>query len=80
MVVFSNFETYEDVQKSYYSMAIFYKDMKYTLISEDENYVLADLVSNIGGILGVFIGISFLSFIEIFEILFEILSIIFFKK
>ncbi len=68
--VFSNFETYEDVQKSYYSMAIFYKDMKYTLISEDENYVLADLVSNIGGILGVFIGISFLSFIEIIELLY----------
>jgi hypothetical protein len=39
-----------------------------------------NFISNIGGILGLFLGLSFLSFIEIFEILFEILSIIFFKK
>jgi hypothetical protein len=38
-----------------------------------------NFISNIGGILGVFLGISFLSFIEIFEIIFEIIFI-FFKK
>ena len=35
-----------------------------------------DLVSNIGGILGLFIGVSFLSFIEIFELIFEVLFIL----
>ncbi len=31
--------------------------------------VLADLVSNIGGLLGVFIGYSLISFIEIIELI-----------
>jgi hypothetical protein len=34
------------------------------------------LISNIGGILGLFLGISFLSFVEIFEIFYEILIIL----
>ena len=39
-----------------------------------------NFISNIGGILGLFLGISFLSFIEIFEIIFEIMFIIFKKE
>ena len=35
--------------------------------------VLADLVSNIGGILGVFIGYSIISFLEIIELIFALL-------
>ena len=38
-----------------------------------------NFISNIGGLLGVFLVISFLSFIEIFEIIYEII-IILFKK
>ena len=51
-------------------MVIYYKDLKYTLLKDEPNMILADLISNIGGLLGVFIGYSFVSFIEIFEILF----------
>ena len=36
----------------------------------------SDLIANIGGNLGLFIGISFLSFAEIFEVLIEIILII----
>jgi hypothetical protein len=36
-----------------------------------------DFISNIGGIFGLFLGISFLSFIEIFEILIENLFIVY---
>ena len=36
-----------------------------------------DLISNIGGNLGLFIGISFLSFAELIELLVEIIYIIF---
>ncbi len=35
--------------------------------------VLADLISNIGGLLGVFIGYSIISFIEIIELLIAII-------
>jgi hypothetical protein len=66
----SNFNTYEEVQKNFYSLVIYYKDLKYTLLKDEPNMILADLISNIGGLLGVFIGYSFVSFIEIFEILF----------
>ena len=35
--------------------------------------VLADIISNIGGLLGVFIGYSIISFIEIIELLIAII-------
>ena len=41
---------------------------------------MASLISNIGGILGLFLGISFLTTIEIFEVLLEILFINFRKN
>jgi len=65
----SNFNNYDDVQKSFYSLIIYYKDLKYTLLKDEPSMILADLISNIGGLLGVFIGYSFVSFIEFFEIL-----------
>ena len=41
---------------------------------------LIGLIANIGGLLGLFIGVSFLSFGEIIEIIIEIFFIIFEKK
>jgi len=70
----SKFETYEEVQKSFYSLVIYYKDLKYTFVKEEADMVLADLVSNIGGILGVFIGYSIISFLEIIELIFALLN------
>ena len=46
--------------------------MKYMLVSQEVKTETFNMISNIGGILGVFLGISFLSFIEIFEILYEV--------
>jgi len=57
--------------------AAYYKDLKYTVINQNPDILLNDLISNIGGIIGVFLGISFLSFIEIIELTFEILIILF---
>ena len=48
-------------------------------MKQEPKILLTDLVSNIGGTLGLFLGISFLSFIELFELIIEILFI-FFKK
>jgi hypothetical protein len=73
---FSEFNTYEEVKKSFIGIRIYYNELKYTLISEEPKTELLDFISNIGGILGLFLGISFLSFIEIFEIIFEIVFII----
>jgi len=58
---------------------VFYEDLKYTLISQQPKLQFIDLISNIGGSLGLFVGISFISFLELFEILIEIIFIYFEK-
>jgi hypothetical protein len=57
------------------SIYVFYEDLKYTLISQQPKMQFIDLISNIGGSLGLFVGISFISFLELFEILVEIIFI-----
>ena len=59
---------------------IYFGELKYTLISQQPKTILADLVSNVGGTLGLFLGMSFLSFIEIVEIIFELSNVLFFTK
>ena len=61
-----------EVNRNYIGIYVYYKDLTYTLISEAPNSEIFDLISNIGGLVGVFLGISFLSFVELIEILFEV--------
>jgi hypothetical protein len=72
----TEFNTHEEIKKRFFGIRVYYNDLKYTLISEEPKTKTFNFVSNIGGILGVFLGISFLSFIEIFQIFFEILFIL----
>jgi len=51
--------------------------MKYTTVEELEKMNFFDLVSGVGGTLGLFMGISFLSFFEILDILIEIMFVFF---
>ncbi|RNA24739.1 acid-sensing ion channel 4 [Brachionus plicatilis] len=50
------------------SINIFYEDLDYTLISERESFNLISLISNLGGIAGLFLGASFLSLLEFVEL------------
>jgi len=68
-----NFETYENLTKSFFSLAVYYKDLKYTLITQQPRMDLFDLISSIAGILGLFIGFSFITCLEIFEVIFEVI-------
>ena len=54
---------------------VFYSEIGYTKISESPKTSIIDLLSNVGGTLGLFVGISMLSLIEIVEILFELVII-----
>lgn len=47
----------------------YYRTLKYTTISQQPLLEIIDLVAYIGGILGLFLGGSFLSFVEIFELM-----------
>jgi adenylosuccinate lyase len=50
-----------------YSFTVYYEDLKYTYISQQAKVEFIDLISNIGGSLGLFLGISFISFLELFD-------------
>jgi len=54
----------------------FYADLEYTYINQLPKMDFFDLISNIGGNLGLFIGISFLSFAEIIEFIIEVVYIL----
>jgi hypothetical protein len=71
-----NFETYEYLTKKYFSLDVYYNDLKYTLITQQPRMDLFDLISSIAGILGLFIGFSFITCLEIFEVIFEVIYLI----
>ncbi|CAF1003954.1 unnamed protein product [Brachionus calyciflorus] len=58
-------------KKELVSLKMYYKSLSYTEISEKESIDIAGLLSNIGGIAGLFLGVSVLSFVELIEILLE---------
>jgi hypothetical protein len=74
---FKDFKTYENVSKTFFSINVYYQDLKYTLISQQPKIELFGLISNLGGILGLFIGFSFISLLEIIEVLAELIYIYF---
>jgi hypothetical protein len=66
--------------ENFVSFAVFYESLQYTIIDQMAQMNEFDLISNIGGNLGLFIGISFLSFAELIELFVEIICIILGKK
>jgi hypothetical protein len=69
--VYQSFKTYANVSKTFYSINVYYEDLKYTLISQKPKIELFGLISNIGGLFSLFLGFSLGSFLELFEILIE---------
>ena len=67
--------TLEDLRASVVAFSIYYPDFKYTVIEQLPKMQLVDAVSNFGGLLGLFVGVSFLSFVELFECLIQIVLI-----
>ena len=65
--------TYESLKHSMLQLSIFYGDLGYEQYDEVEDMSWLDLTSNIGGTLGLFIGMSFLSFVEIVDIVLQII-------
>jgi hypothetical protein len=69
--------SYEDVKERLLILNVYYSKLSYIKISESPKTSINDLLSNLGGTLGLYVGISFLSFIEIVEIVMEIIFISF---
>jgi amiloride-sensitive sodium channel subunit alpha/amiloride-sensitive sodium channel subunit gamma len=71
----NNSVAFEELKQSTLAINVYYDDLKYTVIEESASMDLITLIAGMGGTLGLFIGVSFLSFVEIFEILVRILFI-----
>jgi hypothetical protein len=69
--------TYDLIKQSVLSLNVYYDQLAYTQISKEAKLEIVDLVSGIGGLLGLFLGMSFLSFAEFIEMIIETLVIIF---
>jgi len=75
---YAGFNTYENVSRTFYAIRVYYQDLKYTLISQQPKIELFGLISNVGGTLGLFLGFSFISLLELFEIVAELVFIRFY--
>lgn len=68
--------SFERLKRNILSVNVFYDELKYVSFQELEKTSTIDLVAGIGGTLGLFIGVSFLSLIEILEILMRVFFVI----
>ncbi len=68
---FDEFKNYENISKNYLQISVYFEDLKYILIDQKPKMEPFDLVSNIGNVFGLFLGMGLLSFIEIIEIMIE---------
>ena len=67
--VHTNFDEY---RRTHLVINIFLPSFEYTEIGEMPKITIIDLISGTGGALGIFLGLSIFSFIEILEIFFQI--------
>ena len=71
---------FDEITKNSLALNIYFNDLEYTQIEETEKNDIVDLVANVSGSVGVFIGISVLSFAELLEFFIEICFIMFKKR
>lgn len=67
--------TQEELKERTLSLSVYYGEMKYISIEELQKTNFLDLIASVGGTLGLFLGMSFLSFFEIFDVVIEAIYI-----
>lgn len=72
--------TYDLVKSVVGCVNLFYRDLKTTHIDDTPSRLFIDLVNGVGGALGLFTGVSLLSFFEIAEVFIEFVYILFEKS
>ena len=65
--------TYNEMKEHVLKIRIYFGDLQYTYMNQIPKMSATDLISSIGGTLGLFLGMSFLSVFEIFGLLFQLL-------
>lgn len=67
--------TFEMARKSLVSLYIYFDELDFTQISEQEATSLVVLISNIGGALGLFVGVSMLSILELVDLFVSLVTL-----
>jgi hypothetical protein len=70
---------YVDFRESFAAVRIYFDELKSTDIADSPAMLVGDLIANIGGTMGLFVGVSVLSFVEIIELSIN-LFFIYYKK
>lgn len=66
---FSGSYSYSDVRQTVASAFVYFETMSVVEITQSPSMVLTDLIANIGGTFGLFLGLSVLSFVEFVDLL-----------
>ena len=66
----------EEYKRTHLRLNIHFKSNDYAEIREFPKTSAIELVSNLGGVLGIFLGLSIFSFVEVFDILLRIVIIV----
>ena len=74
---YPEFERYENVTKSFFSITVYYEDLQLSILRQQPKIEAFDFISSVGGLFSLFLGMSLLSFLEIFEIFYELFKTIF---
>mgnify|MGYP001810049906 CR=1 FL=1 len=67
--------TYENVRQSVAHVRFSFADIEYTVVEEVASKTLVELLADMGGTLGLFVGASLLTFVEFVELALEMLFI-----
>ena len=76
--MFNEYEnmTLEEYKETNLMIYVFLQSKEYTVIREIPKISIVDLISLLGGVLGIFLGFSIFTFIEIFEFLFKVIFLL----
>lgn len=70
---YKNLTTFENIKQSVVKINIYFSDISYTSIKEVPAKTFEQLIGDLGGILGLCLGASLLSFIEIVELVAQLI-------
>ena len=74
--LYPDFKSYEEIEQSYFEISVYYEELKYALSSQRPKIETFDIISNVGGIFGLFLGMGLMSFMEFLEIILEAVFIL----
>ncbi|XP_035696828.1 uncharacterized protein LOC118430223 [Branchiostoma floridae] len=66
----------EEVRDNLVRVEVYYEELNYQSISEEWNYREEDFLSDLGGLLGLYIGISFITLCEILDFVLDMIKLL----